>query len=56
MRMSGESAADAASTSASTRRPSASVLVTSTVVPPNMVSTSEGRCAVPLGMFSAIGR
>src|SRR5215472_1406953 len=38
IRMSGESAALAASTSASTSRPSASVLVTSTVVPPNMVS------------------
>ena len=36
-----------------TRRPSASVLSTSTVLPPQMVSTSDGRCAVPDGMFSA---
>src|SRR5262245_1848547 len=53
---SGESDADRARASASTRRPSASVLSTSTVVPPYMVSTSDGRCAVPLGMFSASGR
>ena len=46
-----------ASTSASprTRRPSASVLRTSTVVPPYMVSTSPGRTAEPDTMFSAIG-
>ena len=36
-----------------TRRPSASVFSTSTVVPPRMVSTSDGRWAVPDGMFSA---
>src|ERR1022692_4320410 len=52
---SGESAADLASASASTRRPSASVFSTSTVVPPKIVMTSDGRCAVPLGMFSASG-
>ena len=46
-----------ASTSASpsTSRPSASVLSTSTVVPPYIVSTSPGRIAVPETMFSAIG-
>ena len=37
------------------RRPSASVLVTSTVLPERIVSTSPGRIAVPDGMFSAIG-
>ena len=36
-------------------RPSASVLSTSTVVPPYWVSTSPGRWAVADGMFSAIG-
>ena len=36
-------------------RPSASVFCTSTVIPPYCVSTSPGRCAVPDGMFSAIG-
>ena len=36
-----------------TRRPSASVLSTSTVLPPRIVMTSDGRCAVPDGMFSA---
>ena len=46
-----------ASTSASpsTSRPSASVLSTSTVVPPYIVSTSPGRTAEPETMFSAIG-
>ncbi|GAV37006.1 hypothetical protein ROTAS13_04696 [Roseomonas sp. TAS13] len=38
--------------SASTRRPSASVLITSTVWPEAVVTTSPGRCAVPEGMFS----
>ncbi|MNW64182.1 hypothetical protein D3C74_424420 [compost metagenome] len=36
-----------------TRRPSASVFRTSTVLPPRIVMTSEGRWAVPDGMFSA---
>ena len=36
-----------------TRRPSASVLVTSTVVPSNIVMTSLGRWASAPGMFSA---
>ena len=40
--------------SAMTRRPSASVLRTSTVLPPNMVRTSAGRWAAPEGMFSAM--
>jgi hypothetical protein len=31
------------------------VLSTSTVLPPYVVRTSDGRCAVPDGMFSAIG-
>jgi hypothetical protein len=53
---SGESAADLASASAITRRPSASVFSTSTVRPPYMVMMSEGRWAVPLGMFSAMHR
>ena len=46
-----------ARTSASARisRPSASVLSTSTVVPPYIVSTSPGRIAEPDTMFSAIG-
>jgi hypothetical protein len=39
--------------SASTSRPSASVLSTSTVLPPYILSTSPGRVAVPDGMFSA---
>ena len=39
--------------SASTSRPSASVLSTSTVLPPYIVSTSPGRVALPDGMFSA---
>ena len=43
------------SASASTRRPSASVLSTSTVLPPYIVSTSPGRVAEPETMFSAIG-
>ena len=41
------------SASASTRRPSASVLSTSTVLPLYMRSTSPGRVAEPDGMFSA---
>ncbi len=53
---SGESCPDRASTSASTSRPSASVFSTSTVLPPKIVITSDGRCAFPPGMFSAIGR
>ena len=40
------------STSASTRRPSASVLSTSMVCPDMLVTMSPGRCAVPDGMFS----
>ena len=46
-----------ARTSASPRisRPSASVLSTSTVVPPYIVSTSPGRTDEPDTMFSAIG-
>ena len=36
-----------------TKRPSASVLVTSTVVPSNIVMTSLGRWASAPGMFSA---
>ena len=43
------------SASAMISRPSASVLVTSTVVPPYIVSTSPGRIAAPEIMFSAIG-
>ena len=42
------------SASPSTSRPSASVFSTSTVLPPYMVSTSDGREAEPDGMFSAI--
>src|SRR6266545_2338835 len=42
------------SASPSTSRPSASVFSTSTVLPPYMVSTSDGRMAAPDGMFSAI--
>ena len=38
--------------SAITRRPSASVLITSTVVPPRTVSTSPSAMAVPEGMLS----
>ena len=41
--------------SARMRRPSASVLPTSTVCPLRILSTSEGRYADPDGMFSAIG-
>ena len=41
------------SPSAMTRRPSASVLSTSTVLPPLMRRTSPGRVADPDGMFSA---
>ena len=37
------------------RRPSASVLITSTVLPDALVSTSPGRIALPPGMFSAVG-
>ena len=40
------------SASASTRRPSASVLITSMVWPDIDFTTSPGRCAVPEGMFS----
>ena len=36
-------------------RPSASVFSTSTVLPFRILSTSPGRIAVPLGMFSTIG-
>ena len=39
--------------SARTNRPSASVLRTSTVLPPYIVRTSPGRVACPDGMFSA---
>ena len=38
--------------SAITRRPSASVLMTSTVLPPRIVSTSPSFIAVPDGMLS----
>ena len=55
MMASGSSTAAIARASASSRRPSASVLVTSTVLPLNMVSTSPGRIAAPETMFSAIG-
>ena len=41
--------------SARISRPSASVLRTSTVVPPYCVMTSPGRIALPDTMFSAIG-
>ena len=41
--------------SASTRRPSASVLSTSMVFPLRIVSTSPGLTALPPGMFSVIG-
>ena len=50
---SGFSALAATRPSAMTRRPSASVLSTSTVLPPNMVMTSPGRVEPPPGMFSA---
>ena len=43
------------SASARMRRPSASVLSTSTVLPLRIRSTSPGRIAVPLGMFSTSG-
>ena len=52
---SGSSSAAIASASARISRPSASVLVTSTVLPLNIVSTSPGRIAAPETMFSAIG-
>ena len=41
--------------SAKTKRPSASGLRTSTVLPPKIVMMSLGRVAVSLGMFSAKG-
>ncbi len=53
---SGSSAPQRASASIITRRPSASVLSTSTVLPPYAVMTSPGRWAAPLGMFSAMAR
>ena len=43
------------SASARTSRPSASVLSTSTVLPPYIVRTSPGRVAEPETMFSAMG-
>src|SRR5215211_2379194 len=52
---SGLSSAARASASARMRRPSASVLSTSTVLPFRILRTSPGRMAVPLGMFSTIG-
>ena len=52
----GDSSATAyAIASASTRRPSASVLLTSEVRPPKWVITSPGRIAEPLMAFSAAG-
>src|SRR5699024_6441296 len=54
MIMSGLSSVARTKASAITSRPSASVLPFSTVVPPYMVSTSEGRYEVLDGMFSAI--
>ena len=39
--------------SARTRRPSASVFCTSTVLPPKVRTTSPGRWALPSGIFSA---
>ena len=42
--------------SARTRRPSASVLITSTVWPDMVVTTSPGRWAFPSGMFSTMPR
>jgi hypothetical protein len=53
MMASGASSEARARQSPSTMRPSASVLSTSTVLPPRIVTTSLGRCAVALGMFSA---
>ena len=50
---SGWSSPARARASASTSRPSASELPFSTVFPPYWVSTSEGRYALPDGMFSA---
>jgi hypothetical protein len=50
---SGSSSLARASASAITSLPSASVLSTSTVLPPYMVRTSDGLWALPLGMFSA---
>ena len=52
---SGLSSAARASASARMSRPSASVFSTSTVLPFRILSTSPGRIAVPLGMFSTIG-
>ena len=46
------SSVDSTSASAITRRPSASVFCTSTVVPPRMVMTSPSAVAVPDGMLS----
>ena len=43
------------SASARISRPSASVLLTSTVLPFSWVMTSPGLIAVPLGMFSVAG-
>ena len=54
MRTSGCSSLARASASPSTSRPSASVLSTSTRLPPYMVSTSVGRLARADGMFSAM--
>src|SRR5699024_12777859 len=51
---SGFSSVAATSASANTRRPSASVFITSTVLPPRIVKTSEGLIPVPDGIFSAI--
>ena len=50
---SGSSSMARARASAMTRRPSASVLVTSTVVPSRIVTISLGRWASAVGMFSA---
>ncbi len=52
---SGSSSVARTSASARTSRPSASVLSTSTVLPPYIVRTSPGRVASPETMFSAIG-
>jgi hypothetical protein len=53
---SGRSAAAMTSASAMTRRPSASVFMTSTVVPPWIVITSPSLSAVPEGMLSVQAR
>ena len=55
IRYAGESSQARTIASARISRPSASVLSTSTRLPPYMVSTSAGRYAEPLGRFSAIG-